>query len=143
VVAFIVGLLFLYAAIVSSDKLVWTEITVHGAQRDGIVYYTFHGTEYTLDNPHQTTSHPATVYVDPAHPYNATLANPLFNKLIDILTVGVPFTAAVALVPIGLLSKRRRARQRRIRESSEDYRRDDEVFKRLLEQRRREGPGLR
>jgi hypothetical protein len=51
--------------------------------------------------------------------------------------------AAAALVPIGLLRKRSRARRRRIRQGSEDYVRGEEVFQRLLEERRREGPGPR
>jgi hypothetical protein len=143
VALFVLGVLFIYVAVTNGDKLVWTEIPVHGSQRDGIVYYSFQGTEYSLDNAHETSSHPATVYVDAAHPYRATLVNPLFSKLIDVVTVGVPLAAAAALVPIGLLRKRSRARRRRIRHGSEDYVRGEEVFQRLHEERRREGPGLR
>jgi len=111
VALFVVGSLFLVAAVQSPSMLQWTGTAVRSAESGGLLYYTFHGQTYTLDVTSPVLGS-STVYVDPADPSNAMLSNPL-TRLTDIGSVGGPYAASLLLLTFGLT---RRARRRHLRD---------------------------
>ena len=111
VALFVVGTLFLVAAVQSPSTLQWTGTAVRAVESGGLAYYTFHGQTYTLDitSPLLGSS---TVYLDPADPSNAMFSNPV-TRWTDIGSVGGPYLASVLLLTFGFA---RRARRRRLRD---------------------------
>jgi hypothetical protein len=108
---FVVGSLFLFAAIQSPSMLQWTGTAVRSVENGGIAYYSFHGQNYTLDvtSPLLQTG---TVYLDPADPSNAMFSNPL-TRWTDIATIGGPYAASVLLLTAGFARRSRRRRLKR------------------------------
>jgi len=133
---FVVGSLFLVAAVQSPTMLQWTGTAVKVVENGGIAYYSFHGQSYTLDvtTPLQRSN---TVYVDPAEPSNAIFSNPV-TRWADIATVGGPYAASVLVLTLGFA---RRSRRRRLKEhdpgSSFGSGLDHTTLSRLLERQRR------
>ena len=111
VALFVVGSLFLVAAVQSPSMLQWTGTAVRSVESGGLLYYTFHGQSYTLDVTSPVLGS-STVYVDPADPSNAMLSSPL-TRWTDIGSVGGPYAASVLLLTYGFT---RRARRRRLRD---------------------------
>ena len=109
--AFVVGSLFLFAAIESPSMLQWTGIPVSSVEDGAIAYYSFHGQSYTLDvtSPLMQTG---TVYLDPGDPSNAMFSNPL-TRWTDIATIGGPYAASALLLTAGFARRSRRRRLKR------------------------------
>jgi hypothetical protein len=140
-VLFVVGSLFLLAAVQSPSMLQWTGTAVHAVEDGGIAYYSFHGVQYTLDvsSPGLGSS---TVYIDPSDPSNAMFSNPVI-RLAELGSVGGPYAASALLLAFGLTrSARRRRRRLRNPETSFGKGLDQNALARLRE-RQRDQPGDR
>ena len=110
VALFIVGSLFLVAAVQSPSMLQWTGTAVKAVESGGIAYYSFHGQTYTMDVTSPVLQS-GTVYLDPADPSIAMFSNPL-TRWADIATVGGPYAASVLLLTLGFARRSRRRRKR-------------------------------
>jgi hypothetical protein len=127
----LMGSLLLFAAIQSPNILQWTGTSVQALERGGLAYYSFHGQTYALDVTTRLVQ-PGTVYLDPADPSNAMLANPL-SRGIDVVTVGGPYAASALLLTFGYA---RRSRRRRLRGRGPGARFGDTTLTRLLARQR-------
>ena len=97
------------------DGLMWTGQQVTGTERNGIVYYTWQGQSYTVDDPHSTGSAAkVSVYLSPANPAGAILDNPTDRLITEIMVIG-PVAIATALVVLGGTRNYRWARRNRKR----------------------------
>ncbi len=108
----VIGVLFLFAELQSSDTLLWTGRAVASIEKGGLDYYSFKGRSYTLDVPEEQVSEPAkpvTVYVDPSNPNLAIKDNPA-ARWFEASFVCLPFLAALATFLAGLARRRRFAR---------------------------------
>ena len=115
----------------------WTGTAVHGIDRGGIVYYTYQGQNYSLDDTSRFDSH--TVYFNPKHPDTSAELGNSAATAVDIASVAVPFLIALAIVAF---EARRLWRVRRTRNDPAavgfGHGLDLEVVHRLLDERRRE-----
>ena len=109
VALFMVGSLFLVAAVQSPSMLQWSGTAVKAVESGGIAYYSFHGQTYTLDVTSPVLQSD-TVYLDPADPSNAMFSNPV-TRWTDIAAVGGPYTALVLLLTLGFARRSRRRRR--------------------------------
>jgi hypothetical protein len=98
--------LFFLTAILSPTVIQWTGTPVHSTYRGGIVYYSYRGQNYTLDDPSAATFHETTVWLNPANPSDAMLDNPL-DRDIDIASIIGPLLVAAVLLALGLRRRRR------------------------------------
>jgi hypothetical protein len=96
---FAVALLVLFGFL-QTDTLLWTGTAVTGANREGIVFYQWHGQTYTLDGPATTTPTQTTVYIDPGNPSNGVIDS-TSERLMDVLGVVVPVGAGIVVLVIG------------------------------------------
>jgi hypothetical protein len=120
----------------------WSGTAIKGVDRGGIVYYTYLGQNYSIDDTSSLNTH--TVYLDPKHPdTSAELGNP-YARALDVAVVAVPFVIAAVLVGFSL---RQRARRRSEREHPKDggfgQGLDPEFVRRLNAERRAQEPGAR
>jgi hypothetical protein len=115
----------------------WTGTSVQGDERGGIVYYTYHGQNYSLDDTSRFDSH--TVYFNPKHPDTSAELGNSAETVVDIASVAVPFLIALAIVAF---KARRVWRTRRTRNDPAavgfGHGLDLEVVHRLLNERRRD-----
>jgi len=140
------GIIAILAELQSPSALMWTGVAVRGYTTGGITYYSYHGVEGTLDNPHQdasvTARVPTTVYLDPDNPADSSKAMlGGFTRWVDAGAVLVWFLAAIGVIGLGYLRRARTARRRdRAVMSGESfgYGLDPEVVKESL-RRRNEG----
>jgi len=95
----------------SSSALQWTGTAHRGTERDGIVFYSFGGRDYTLDDPGSTRTGERTLYLDPSRPADAVLPS-LGDRVLDIGTVGVPYLVAIGFLLAGWRRRRHRAMAR-------------------------------
>ena len=109
VALFMVGSLFLVAAVQGPSMLQWSGTAVKAVESGGIAYYSFHGQTYTLDVTSPVLQSD-TVYLDPADPSNAMFSNPV-TRWTDIAAVGGPYTALVLLLTLGFARRSRRRRR--------------------------------
>lgn len=136
----IVGFLFVLLEMESPSRLYWTGDAVSGTNSGGIVYYTVHEDEYTLDALGPAPEHdtPVTVYVDPADPSRALLQSP--TRWIDAFGIVVWFVAAAACLTVPAV-KRASGRRRRASSSSAEETfgegLDSDLVQRYLERSRR------
>lgn len=109
------ALLAVVLEVQSPDLILWTGHRVAGTEQGGIVYYRWHGQNYTLDARGYGSSKAVSVYLDPNNPANAMTDNPV-NRAAVVLLVGLPFAGAVTLLAFGLSREylRRRREMRRV-----------------------------
>ncbi|MGH3423527.1 MAG: hypothetical protein ACRDO8_02290 [Nocardioidaceae bacterium] len=108
----VAGILFVLVVAQSQSRLYWTGQAVAGTNSGGIVYYKWHGEEFTVDDPATTPAHatPVTVYVDPDDPGHALLARPV--RWVDAGAVLIWFVAAAVLLIVSALRRRQQERRR-------------------------------
>jgi hypothetical protein len=111
-IVFLLGCGFLLADLLSPSTLLWTGRPVRGTEHGGIVYYSFRGQSYTLDDPATAHVKSRTVYVDASNPSNAMLDNSV-NRAVDIATVGGSYGITVLLFAAGFARRAHRRRKRR------------------------------
>lgn len=110
IVLFAFALVVVLGELQSPDLVLWTGHRVVGTEQGGIVFYQWHGQNYSLDAPGNGSAKAVGVYLDPGDPNNAMIDNLLARGVIALL-VGVPVTAGVALLAIGLTRRYRRTRR--------------------------------
>ena len=115
----------------------FTGTAVQGIDRDGIVYYTYNGQNYSLDDTSRFNSH--TVYFRPSRPDTTAELGNTPMKVVDVVIVAVPFLIAFTIIG---LEARRYWRYRRARFKPAPvgfgYGLDPEVLQRLIDKRRRD-----
>jgi hypothetical protein len=89
----------------------WTANSVHGTEQDGIVYYTYHGASYTVDDAGSRRSGSRTVYVIPSKPGDAELMV-TGTRIVDWTTTGGPLLVAAGFLTWGFTRKSRNSRRR-------------------------------
>jgi hypothetical protein len=114
VVFALVGVAFLGSVLLSPGGWQWwlDAKAVHGTERDGIVFYSYGGTSYTVDDVGSSRNGPRTVYVIPSEPSNAALEEAP-TQFLDWGMTAVPLVLAAGLVVVGLAKKRTADRERR------------------------------
>jgi hypothetical protein len=106
-------LIMLLGELQSPDLVLWTGHRVVGTEQGGIVYYRWHGQNYSVDAPGYGSSKAISVYLDPASPDHAMIDN-VYNRALAASLIGVPFAGGVALLCVGL-SRNYRSRRRQLR----------------------------
>jgi hypothetical protein len=86
----------------------WQDATaVHGTERNGIVYYTYRGVNYTVDDVGTTRNGTHTVYVVASQAWNGQLDD---EAILDwTVTIG-PCVVGAAFVSYGIIRRNRRRR---------------------------------
>jgi hypothetical protein len=140
-----VGTMFLVLTLSSIGGLVWTGTAVKGNEQGGLVYYTYKGHVYTVDDLNSYRTGPRTVYVDPGNPGRAVLNTPVSGG-IQLATVGGPYLIAAGFVVWSV--RRKRFYLKRRREANElggdakfGLGLDDHTMQRLLDRQRSSGQG--
>jgi hypothetical protein len=109
----VVGCLFLLLEAQSPSKVYWTGVPVPGVDHGGIIYYSVHGQQETIDAPGPAPRHdtPVTVYVDRTDPTHALVSGP--GRWIEgAFLMGWFLVAAVLLLspPLRRLTRREPSR---------------------------------
>jgi hypothetical protein len=112
-VLFAFSLIMLLGELQSPDLVLWTGHRVVGSEQGGIVYYRWHGQNYSLDAPGYGSSKAVGVYLDPGNPDHAMIDN-VYNRMAVGSLIGVPFAGGVTLLALGL-SRGYRSRRRQLR----------------------------
>jgi len=120
------------------DKLLWTGQHVVGTEKGGIVYYRWHGQNYSLDVPGRYNNAPdVSVYLNPSDPTDAR-TNSALVRAADGMFLVFPVVLGTGIVLLGVRRRRRMDR----RELAEAERRfgigiDPEFVERHLQEYRR------
>jgi hypothetical protein len=109
----IVGILFLASILLTPGAWQWwmTAKAVHGSEQNGIVYYTYHGRKYTVDDVGSVRSGPRTVYVNPSKPADAEVTV-TGTRILDWTVTGGPLLVAAGFLTWGFTHKNRNRRRR-------------------------------
>jgi hypothetical protein len=110
---FVLALLVVVLELNTPEILLWTGHRVVGAEQGGIVFYRWHGQNYSLDAPGYGSSKTVSVFIDPGDANNAVVDN-LADRAFVGLLIGGPVAVGVALIATGLI-RRTRSRRRRKR----------------------------
>jgi hypothetical protein len=135
------GTIFLIFTLTSIGGLMWIGTPVHGHEQDGIVYYSYGGQQYTIDDNGSFRTGPRTVYVDSGKPTRATLETTSSLAIQDAI-VGVPYLGAVVFALVAIRRKWRYARRRRDHDEHPEQRAsfgeglDPELVRRVLSERK-------
>ena len=113
IVLFAFTLIMVLGELQSPDAVLWTGHHVVGTEQGGIVYYRWHGQNYSLDAPGSGSSKAVDVYLDPGNPDRAMIDN-IYNRLAVGTLIGLPFAGGVALLGLGF-SRGYRSRRRQLR----------------------------
>jgi len=109
--AFLFGLIFLLAEVLSPDLVTWTGRCVPAFFDGGVAHYTVAGQQFTADNPPLQDRSPRTVTVCyyASEPANGYIVHPGANWA-EAGLIGGPFALALVPVAIGMLRGARRLR---------------------------------
>jgi hypothetical protein len=109
--AFLFGLAFLIAELLSPDLVIWTGRCVPASFDGGVAHYTVAGQQFTADNPPLVDRSPRTVTVCyyASTPANGYIVHPGAYWVAGGL-IGGPFALALVLVAVGILRGARRLR---------------------------------
>jgi hypothetical protein len=108
----VVGLIF-FGSILSSPGgwQWWDAAAVHGSEHRGVVFYSYRGTNYSVDDLQSVRTGPRTVWVDPSNPATAVLSVSTPRVSDTAITLG-PLVLAGVFFGAGLIRSRRHQRQR-------------------------------
>ena len=109
--AFVLGLMFLWAELLSPDRVIWTGRCVPAFFDGGVAHYTVAGQPFTTDNPSLVDRSPRTVTVCyyASEPVNGYIVHPAAYWVEGGL-IGGPWALALVLVAVGMLTGARRLR---------------------------------
>ena len=109
--AFLFGLAFLIAELLSPDHVIWTGRCVPAFFDGGVAHYIADGQQFTADNPPLADRRPRTVTVCyyPSAPVNGYIVHPA-AYWVDGGLIGGPFALALLLVAVGMLRGAHRLR---------------------------------
>jgi hypothetical protein len=110
-IALVLGLMFLWAELLSPDLVTWTGRCVPAFFDGGVAHYTVGGQQFTADNPPLLDRSPRTVTVCyyPSDPANGYIVHP-GGRWFEGGLIGGPFALALVLVAVGMLRGARRLR---------------------------------
>ena len=140
VALFVFALLVVLLELQSPDRVLWTGHRVVGTEQRGIVFYRWHGQNYSLDVPGYGSSKAVSVYLDPGDPSQAMM-DTAANRAPVVLLVGVPVAGGVELVAVGL-GRGYRHKRRKMRPASYGDGLDPEFVARHLRELRRDDKGV-
>jgi hypothetical protein len=113
-----VGLIFFGSILLSTGGWQWWEAAaVHGSEHRGVVFYSYRGTNYSIDDLQSVRTGPRTVWVDPSNPATAVLSVSTPQVSDTAITLG-PVLLASVFFGAGLVRSRRHQRQRAAIEQS-------------------------
>lgn len=92
----------------SPDKVLWTGKQTVGNERDGIIYYGYQGTQYSLDGNNFDNRRGLTVYFDPSNPQDTAMTDSTPDRVVDVVTTIGLFGLSVVLLTVGLVRRPRR-----------------------------------
>jgi len=109
--AFLFGLAFLIAELLSPDLVIWTGRCASAFFDGGVAHYTVAGQQFTADNPPLLDRSPRTITVCyyASAPGNGYIVHPGAYWIVGGL-IGGPFALAIVLVAVGMLRGARRLR---------------------------------
>jgi hypothetical protein len=109
--AFVLGLIFLLAELLSPDLVIWTGHCVPAFFDGGVAHYTVAGQQFTADNPPLLDRSPRTITVCyyASAPGNGYIVHPGAYWIVGGL-IGGPFALAFVVVAVGMLRGARRLR---------------------------------
>jgi hypothetical protein len=98
----VLGVLFLLSILLSPDGWQWwlNAKTLHGREQDGIVYYSYRGMNYAVNDPDSLRQGSHLVYLIPSKPYAGEL-NETGNRVFDWAVTGGPVFVAAGFVAWG------------------------------------------
>jgi hypothetical protein len=98
----VVSVLFLMSILLTPDGWQWwlNAKTVHGSEQDGIVYYTYGGTNYAVNDPDSLGTGPRVVYLISSKPWAGALTD-TGNRVLDWTVTGGPVLVATGFVAWG------------------------------------------
>jgi hypothetical protein len=110
-IAIVLGLMFLWAELLSPDLVTWTGRCVPAFFDGGVAHYTVGGHQFTADNPPMADRSPRTVTVCfyPSAPINGYIVHP-GAYWVEGGLIGGPFALALVLATMGMLRGARRLR---------------------------------
>ncbi len=112
VIFIVIGALFFVSIILSPKGWEWWmhSQAIHGMERDGIIYYTYRGENYSIDDPSSMRTGPRTVWVIPSDPADAAVHGAPTIVLDWLVTLG-PAATGVVCFGVGFAMKRRKTRE--------------------------------
>jgi hypothetical protein len=132
----LIGSVILRSSLTGDSGLQWTGTKVQGVERGGIVYYSYRGQSYSLDQTSRFASN--TVAFDAKDPADtAVLVYPLDRDL-EVAAVLACYLAAIAVAGYAVVRARRRTAAPLGGRSADSFGSglDPEVVRRLIEKRR-------
>ena len=140
----LVGTVFLVLVLMNTSGLLWIGHEVHASERGGIVYYTYKGASYSINDPGNYRTGSRTIWIDPGKPSRVAFDG-WVPRVSESLVVGGPYLAAAALGIGAVVRKRRYVRTRRRIESQESDNFGDgldrDTVERLLARQRADARG--
>jgi hypothetical protein len=136
----VVGSILLAVVLTSSTRVQWTGTSVKGVERGGIVYYTYDGQQNSLDDTSRFMS--STVYLDPSKPESTAMLGNVADRVVDVVSVVVPYSIAAIILGVGVTRRVRwRRRNNDPTASGFGYGLDPEVVQRLIQKQRQQRLG--
>lgn len=113
-----VGTVFLIAILSSPGSWEWWSAKhVRGSEQNGVVYYSYRGQRYSIDDADSFRSGPRDVWLDASNPSDAVLHVTVAKASDWALTAG-PYTVGLAFLGAGFW-RRRRIRHERAQRAAE------------------------
>ncbi len=122
----------------------WMDVkALPASEHSGVVFYSYQGHSYSVDDPNSTRTGPRTVYIIASDPSDGEL-HARVNQIFDWTITAGPYLVATVFVAAGFARKNRN--RRRLVRAQEDPTQvsygtglDDETTQRLLAQQRADG----
>lgn len=97
---FIFALLATVVELQTPNAVLWTGQTITGTEKNGLIYYRWHGQAYTADVPGNGNATNVTIYLDPSDPTHAT-TNSVSDRIEAGLLVAFPAAAGIVILILG------------------------------------------
>ena len=139
----VLSVLFVASILLSPDGWQWwlTAKTVHGSEQDGLVYYTYGGSNYAVSDPNSLRTGSRTVYVISSNPSAGALSDA--GTILDWTVTAGPVVVAAGFVAWGFrrrsqINRRHAARQNGV-EGTSGGGLDSETVRRLIAEQKTGG----
>lgn len=134
-----VGTVFLVAILASPGSWQWWSAKqVPGTEQNGVVYYSYRGQHYSVDDVNSFRSGPRDVWLDPSNPSHAVV-HVTVARVSDWAVTAGPYTMALVLLGAGFWRRRRirHDKAERAGERGEGFGDglDSDTVRRLIEER--------
>jgi hypothetical protein len=96
-----VASLFLLSVLASPNGWKWwNSVSVHGSEQGGVVFYSYQGQTYSMDDVSSMATRPRTVYINPANPNDAALSIEVAQVSDTAIVGGLYLVSAAFLVVV-------------------------------------------